>query len=348
MARVDPRSGTMLVFNHDPWRRLTAFRVGEHDRAVVVIGGQSDTFFSLNYIDSLTQSLVGSLGYSVVQPMFSSWFSAFGENTLENDNDDLDCLLGKLLEVGVKEVVLFGFNTGVQDILNYIENGDKAWMVKRLVFQGGMRNPEADLADIDALHAAKDVASRLVKSGFGNALMPPGLYSGPISPYRYLALGGRRLVKDFFNPNQTVDDMTMVLGHIRVPCLVLFCLVDTYNPSAAEKNAQSDKIQEAIPADTKVVHISASCDENLNFMRGSESLLADEVIQFLAAEDRKEKERRRDKMRGEVAEEKRKRSIVFQAKSGSMKRSPSQVSVSSHDDGRPSLHAHDSRLLVSS
>ncbi|KAJ9436263.1 hypothetical protein DIPPA_15639 [Diplonema papillatum] len=45
MARVDPRSGTMLVFNHDPWRRLTAFRMGEHDRAVVVIGGQRDTFF---------------------------------------------------------------------------------------------------------------------------------------------------------------------------------------------------------------------------------------------------------------------------------------------------------------
>ena len=353
-GNVDARSGTMLDFGHNPWKRLAAFRCGGHDRAMIVVGGQSDTFFSLNYISRLTEELIKNVGCCVVQPLFGSWYSGFGESTLENDFEEFDQLMEKLMETGVSEVILLGYSTGVQDVMYYLSSGRHASLVTRVIFQGGMGNPAQDEPSYEEAQKYKDEAVRMIRQGRGGHIMPAAAHALPISAFRYMALGGRRGVKDFFNPLQTQADMRLVLRPITVPCLLMFCLTDQYCPSDEARNQIAEKVlhhahvtntrrtqeffccrcppstnlppppptqvQESVTADVQVLWLDAACDENLMFLRGNEDKIADTIAAFLLDEDRKNHEKEADRVRTEMAEDKRKRSIVFQ---GRGRRSPS-------------------------
>ena len=243
----DTRQGTLIEFSNNPWRRLSAFRCGTHSRALIVIGGVTDTFFSLNYIDCLTESMVQAAGYSVVQPLFSSWFAGYEESTLANDTEELDGLMVKLAASGVTEVALLGHGTGAQDCMHYLSVGNHAHMVNRLILQGGIQDPEAGDLSYEMKQNYRDEAVRLIRAGRGNSLMPAEAHPLPVSAFRYMALGGRHSASDFFNPTQPLDDMQLVLGHITVPCLVLFCLTDKYCPSGERRQEIMDKVRRSPP-----------------------------------------------------------------------------------------------------
>eukprot|EP00756_Hemistasia_phaeocysticola_P024853 Hpha_TRINITY_DN15975_c1_g1::TRINITY_DN15975_c1_g1_i1::g.71322::m.71322 len=329
--KVDPTQGQLFVFNSNPWRRLTAFRTGTGSRALVVIGGHADGFFSLNYVEPLTVELVRS-GWCVVQALFSSWYTAYGQATLENDNEDMDQLLGKLKQMGVTEVCLLGYQTGAQDVLGYTQSSGKhVGMVTRVIMQGGVFDPEI-LRDkeYEIVPQLKDIAKQLIREGRGNEPMPEEKLPVSISAFRYMALGCRHGVQDFFRPWQDAEEMALVVGQIKVPTLVLFCLADKYNPTVQAKAEMQDKISQALPAFVKCRWIESSCDEQLNFLRGFEEEFTDEIMSFIIEEDKKAADRAADHQREQEAEERRRRSVVFQAKGGTaMKRSPSQVSVTS-------------------
>eukprot|EP01065_Artemidia_motanka_P034582 TRINITY_DN4215_c0_g3_i2.p1 TRINITY_DN4215_c0_g3~~TRINITY_DN4215_c0_g3_i2.p1 ORF type:complete len:375 (+),score=128.06 TRINITY_DN4215_c0_g3_i2:102-1127(+) len=329
-AKVDAHRGQMIVFNSNPWRRLTAFHCGDAPRAVVIIGGQSDGFFSLNYIESLTIELVKA-GWSVVQALFSSWYSAYGQATLENDNEDLDQLLGKLKQMGITEVCLLGFHTGAQDVLSFMQDGHNAKMVSRIILQGGVFDPAVHQENSFSQQTRdlKDKAKSLIFAGRGNEILPEEHVPVSISAFRYMSLGYRHGVQDFFAPWQDVDEMSMVVGHLTLPLLVLFCLSDRYSPTREERAALLDKMQKSTPGFVRAKWLEATCDEQLNFLRGMEEEFTHEIVTFLSVEDRKAADKAADVQREQEAEERRRRSVVFQAKGGGMKRSPSQVSVTS-------------------
>eukprot|EP01062_Namystynia_karyoxenos_P056709 TRINITY_DN47625_c0_g1_i1.p1 TRINITY_DN47625_c0_g1~~TRINITY_DN47625_c0_g1_i1.p1 ORF type:complete len:375 (+),score=140.91 TRINITY_DN47625_c0_g1_i1:95-1126(+) len=335
-SKVDPHKGTMIVFNSNPWRRLTAFRCGDANRAVVIVGGQADGFFSLNYLEPLTVELVNN-GWSVVQALFTSWYTAYGQATLENDNEDMDMLMAKLKQSGVTEVCLLGHHTGAQDVLSYVQAGQYAKMVSRVIMQGGVHDPkEKRERDFEHLDELKEEAKRLISEGRGCDMMPEERYPVPISAFRFMSLGGRHGVQDFFAPHQDPEEMAIVVGHIEVPTLLLFCLADKYCPTQHEKEELHDKIQQAMPGDLRCRWIESACDEQLNFLRGFEEEFTYEIISFLVEEDKKASNRAADLQREQEAEERRRRSVVFQAKGMNMKRSPSQVSVTSTADPPPS------------
>lgn len=328
--KIDPTQGQLFVFNANPWRRLTAFRHGSASRAVVVIGGHADGFFSLNYLEPLTVELVQQ-GWCVVQALFSSWYTAYGQATLENDNEDLDQLLAKLKQMGTTEVCLLGFQSGAQDVLSYTQSSARhVNMVSRVIMQGGAFDPEIlREMEYEAVPQLKDVAKQLIREGRGNEPMPEEKLPVSMSPFRYMALGCRHGVQDFFRPWQDAEEMSIVVGQIKAPTLVLFCLSDKYNPTAQAKADLQDKVSQALPAFVKCRWIESSCDEQLNFLRGFEEEFTDEIMTFLNNEDKKGADRAADRQREQEAEERRRRSVVFQAKGGNMKRSPSQVSVTS-------------------
>ena len=320
---IDPQSGRMLIFNKNPWRRLSAFQCGTHKRVLVVIGGQQNTFFSLNYVSELTEEM-DRIGYSVVQVMFTSWYSAFGDTTLENDCEDFDNLLQTLEDEGAEEISVLGFNTGVQDVINYFHSGLKSDLIKRVIFQGGLRDPRLDQVGYEQRQNYKDIATSLISQGLGNCLMPPEVHPGPISAFRFVAVGGRHGVKEFFSESLSVDEMSILLGHITAPCLLILCLSDQYSPSSDSRNDLMNKLNQSLPCDSRIRWIESSCDENLNPLKGFEEELTYEISGFIQQEERKQEDMRNDRLREEAAEERRKRSVVFQAKT-SKSRSGSKI-----------------------
>lgn len=295
---------------------------------MVLIGGQADGFFSLSYTEPLTQQLVDN-GWSVVQAMFTSWYAGYGNATLENDNEDLDALIHYLVtKDGMNEIVLLGFHTGAQDVLFYLQNGQHADKVTHVIFQGGLRDPKR-WRDIDPVtqQLYRDAAQRMIEEGRGNQLMPSEMHPLPISAFRFLALGGLQGVEDFFNPTLKEEDMVQIIGHIKVPTMILFCCTDDYRPPHAERTQLLDKIQTCIDADVTCRWLNGSADEHLNFLKGFEQEYISYIFNFLQEEERKKLEKEEETRREIEAEAKRGRSIVFQ-KAG-LKRSISQSSVSS-------------------
>eukprot|EP00995_Heteronema_vittatum_P013634 NODE_985_length_1110_cov_227.787936_g682_i0.p2 GENE.NODE_985_length_1110_cov_227.787936_g682_i0~~NODE_985_length_1110_cov_227.787936_g682_i0.p2 ORF type:complete len:356 (+),score=180.38 NODE_985_length_1110_cov_227.787936_g682_i0:91-1068(+) len=320
--------GTMLEFSDNPWSKLVAFLQGDSQRYFVIIGGQADGFFALNYHSKLVE-LLKSHDWTVVQALFTSWYAGYKEATLENDKEDLDLLLRKLSERGAKEFVLMGHHTGAQDVLFYMQNGEYADKVSFVIFQGGIRDPvkyKENDASTQGLYTR--TATQMVAEGRGNQLLPASMHPIPISAYRFLALGGMQGVQDFFNPLQTDAQMAEWVGHIQVPMLVIFCLDGDYQVSHAERTDLLDKIQTCVDADVTCKWLPGGCDEHLNFLKGFEEETVAAVVSFLSEENHKRGERE-DEVRREVeAETKRGRSVVYQ-KPG-IKRSISQSSISSN------------------
>eukprot|EP01012_Entosiphon_sulcatum_P003538 TRINITY_DN1115_c0_g1_i1.p1 TRINITY_DN1115_c0_g1~~TRINITY_DN1115_c0_g1_i1.p1 ORF type:complete len:330 (+),score=79.36 TRINITY_DN1115_c0_g1_i1:186-1175(+) len=320
--------GKLFVFNTNPWRKLSAFRVGNSRRCLILIGGQADGFFSLSYTEALTQQLVDG-GWSVVQAMFTSWYAGYGSATLENDNEDLDQLVHHLVtKDGMTEIALLGYHTGAQDVLFYLQNGQYASKVTHVVFHGGLRDPKR-WKDVDpiAQQFYRDAAQRMVDEGRGNQLMPAEMHPLPISAFRFLALGGLQGVEDFFNPTLKEEEMVNIIGHIKVPTLIMFACTDDYRPLHADRTQLLDKIQTCIDADVSCKWLQGAADEHLNFLKGYEQEYTSYIVTFLQDEERKKLEKEEEQRREIEAEAKRGRSIVFQ-KAG-LKRSISQSSVSS-------------------
>jgi hypothetical protein len=326
---VDPHRGEFFVFNQNPWRKLTAFKVGEAQsgRCLVVVGGQADGFFSLNYVEPLTVQLVQK-GWAVVQAMFSSWYSAYGAATVSNDIEDLDMLLHHLVtKMGFSEIVLLCYQTGVQDLLFYLQDGQLRDKISRVIFQGGMRDPAKIIEDDPHLQKShRERVEQMVKDGKGSQLVPTHMHPRPISAHRYMALGFKHGVQEVFDARQTEDEMAQVIGHISVPALILFCCEDSYRPNHETRSELFDKIQTSVSADVTTKWIPGACDEQLNFLSGFEETLTRYVVEFLDEEDQKLREKDEESRRAKEADAKRGRSVVFQ-KAG-LKRSISQSSIS--------------------
>eukprot|EP01006_Ploeotia_vitrea_P054001 TRINITY_DN67836_c7_g6_i1.p1 TRINITY_DN67836_c7_g6~~TRINITY_DN67836_c7_g6_i1.p1 ORF type:complete len:366 (+),score=52.32 TRINITY_DN67836_c7_g6_i1:108-1205(+) len=325
---VDPHRGKMFVFNENPWKKLTGFRVGDAPRAVILVGGQQDGFFALNYTEQLTKRMVAE-GWSVIQALFGSWYAGYGRAVLENDSEDLDALLRYCVnKFDMTEFALFGFHTGAQDVVFYMQNGDYRSKVSRVILQGGMRNPkEFKEHDPATQEMYRQVAQEMIEMGRGNNLMPEAMHPRPISAFRFLAMECNQGVQDFFNPHLSEDDMAQIVGHIEVPILILFCMDDNFRILHNDKKELEDKIQSAIPGDVSCRWIEGGCDEWLNFLKGFENELTKCVADFIDQEHRKRLEKDEEQRREAEAESKRGRSIVYQ-KHG-LKRSISQSSLSS-------------------
>eukprot|EP01006_Ploeotia_vitrea_P065698 TRINITY_DN93651_c0_g1_i1.p1 TRINITY_DN93651_c0_g1~~TRINITY_DN93651_c0_g1_i1.p1 ORF type:complete len:337 (+),score=44.15 TRINITY_DN93651_c0_g1_i1:41-1051(+) len=325
---VDSHQGDLFVFNDNPWKKLVAFRVGDSPKCAILIGGQQDGFFALNYIDKLTEDLVGQ-GWCVIQALFGSWYAGYGRAVLENDKEDLDALLRYCMQnFNAEEFALFGFHTGAQDAVFYLQEGQYKDKVSHLILQGGMRNPTEfgdDNTETQEMH--RELAQTMVEQGRGNCLMPEAVHPRPISAFRFLAMDMNQGIQDFFNPRLSADEMAQVVGHVEIPTLVLFCMDDNYHLIHDEKMTLFDKVQLAIAGDVSIEYVDGGCDEWLNFLKGSEKRLSDRVVQFLLNEGMKRAEKEEEARKANEAEAKRGRSLVHK-KSG-LKRSVSQSSLGS-------------------
>ncbi len=85
--------------------------------ALVFIGGLGDGPHTVPYIRTVAGHLASSaadLSYSVFEVRMSSSFSAFGYSRLEDDVNDLGCLVDYLRGIGKEKVVFMGHSTGCQ------------------------------------------------------------------------------------------------------------------------------------------------------------------------------------------------------------------------------------------
>jgi|EP00670_Eutreptiella_braarudii_P006996 hypothetical protein len=324
--------GLLMEFGSNPWRKLVAFIQGEFKRCIVLVGGQSDGFFALNYHQQLVDEL-SNKGWTIVQALFTGWYAGYGSATLENDNEDMDLLLEKLLEKGMEEIVLFGHHTGAQDILFYMQNGQYVSKVSHVIFEGGLRNP-AKMSEDEASYQklARERALDMISEGRGSQRMPADMHPVPISANRFVALGGKHGVEDIFNPDQSEEEMAEFIGHLRVPVLIIFCTEADYRVKHSEKMAVLDKIQVCIDADVTTRWLWGGCDEHLNFLSGFEDETVAQISRFLQDEENKRCEREEESRREAEAESKRGRSVVYQNRH--LKRSTSTSSISSIGSNR--------------
>ncbi len=101
----------------------------------------------------------------------------------------------------------------------------------------------------------------------------------PVSAARYCSLHEKLGEEDMFSSDLTREELDERLGHIKVPCLLLFCGKDQYVPSNIDTTKLAKTVSEAISSSIAVI-LSGS-DHSVSDLHSQEQL-AKALTNFLA------------------------------------------------------------------
>lgn len=310
------QTGRMFLCGADPYRRIPVFLSGQAERCVVVIGGQSDGFFSLNYLGSLIKELSGE-GWAVAQVQLASSLAGCPGNHI-SDGQDLDDVMGILLKQhNMKELTLFAFNTGVQIAIEFMEKGRNTELVTRVVLQGVIRDPEDELFSVETTYKRIKRAKELVAEGKGESYAEMAkLYDHPVSAARVASGGILSIQEAVYIPavRGDVETLRSNLNKITVPLLIM-CARQTEGSEQnklkeVEKNAVSVIEQAASTKDISVSFFDEVCDERRRMLNTAQGKHTATVVMFLQQQDKNRKDREEAARQNEAEQLRRSRSIL--------------------------------------
>jgi Protein of unknown function (DUF1749) len=106
-----PLDGRLHLYSLEP--RLVAFESGPPTSdAVVFVGGLNDGLAALPVLPQLHEGLAQAR-WSLVQPILSSSYKQWGQNSIDSDAAEINRLCEYLANKGKKRIVLLGHSTGV-------------------------------------------------------------------------------------------------------------------------------------------------------------------------------------------------------------------------------------------
>lgn len=313
---VAPVNGQLFTYGDDPTRRMSVFITGaaENRRCLLLVGGQSDGFFSLLFIRSL-MSQTDSIGWAVVQVQLASSCWGYGGRTHQDDAEDIVKLLYRLnSDFHMCEVTLVAWGTGVQVALAVLGTEDAKDIVSRVIFHGVVQ--DADDAFFHRESHAHRVAQALemVDSGRREQPLPMSVYDLPMSAAR-LSTGGLPSLQEALwvpalAPSHAILPLSTVFQtSLRVPLLLLVATHPAYRPTEAVKVAFTAAIKHAA-TDASVEFMNDTCDEYRRMLRGSEATHTAAVVMFLKEQDRKRAEREEQDRLNAAENLRRSRSIL--------------------------------------
>eukprot|EP00028_Trichosphaerium_sp_Am-I-7-wt_P014243 CAMPEP_0168509332 /NCGR_PEP_ID=MMETSP0405-20121227/706_1 /TAXON_ID=498012 /ORGANISM="Trichosphaerium sp, Strain Am-I-7 wt" /LENGTH=202 /DNA_ID=CAMNT_0008526757 /DNA_START=78 /DNA_END=686 /DNA_ORIENTATION=- len=164
---------------------------------------------------------------------------------LNRDCKEIDELVKYLIDnEGSESIVLFGFSTGAQDVVTYLKGdaiSDREYM--------------ATLADTEQY---QELASKLIKEGKGDELMPRACDEAPITAYRYASISGNDTEDDIFSSDFTDAQLASNLGHINVPCLQIVSGSDSYVPDNIDVHAHAHRMKKYINAEVEILYLDSA------------------------------------------------------------------------------------------
>jgi len=240
--------GHLFRFEHpDSNAPRVGFICGKnYENVLIFIGGLTDGFLSVPYLDHLSKRLLEK-GWSLVQVILSSSYSGYGISSLEKDKTELISLIDHIIKnFGTKNIVLLGHSTGCQDIVHFLR-GSPSPIVKKVILQG----PVSDRDFMETLPNTKDGLARsqqYLKQGTPNRLLEyPEDHNIPITAYRFQSLVGRLTDDDMFSNDLTNDELGSLFAHIQIPCLLVFSMNDEYVPDFVDTRQLAGRLSSSIP-----------------------------------------------------------------------------------------------------
>eukprot|EP01134_Creolimax_fragrantissima_P007850 CFRG7850T1 len=272
-------------------RGLVAFESPATDNDVnrlgymVFLGGLGDGLLAVEYVPDLIDT-VGPLGWSVVQPILSSSYTAYGHLSIANDVRDIDDLLTTLFDRhkcqcgSAPKFILLGHSTGCQDIISFLRSGRNTSHISKAILQA----PVSDREYISTLENASrclTIAKSMVAEGKALEFMPRDSWDIPITAERYASLAGRMTPDDMFSSDLTDEELTNIFGHVTIPTLWVFGLDDEYVPAFVDKVKMGERIEWSMPCSNSVLFFVQGGNHALE---GKSSTFCAEVHRFLMSE----------------------------------------------------------------
>lgn len=307
-------AGRLLTFHNDPFLKIPVFLSGDANRCILTVGSQTDGFFVLTYMQLLAEE-AQKAGWATAQLMLSSSFVGRGPITHERDAEDVDALLALLAkEHGITEVTLFGFGTGVQVVLELMENGENTDLVSRVVLQGIVCDPSQTYFTPTAAAARLAAAEALFSAGNGGAEDMGAMrdhYDIPITPARVCKGGSLTLMEAFWGPALAKDSVKIAntLNQVRVPLLLMVALGVGYRISDEERRG-FEAVMHAAASTTElsIQFFEDISDERRRLLRAEDAKHVAAIVFFLRGEDDKRTAR-------EVAEEEERKEMERRSRS---------------------------------
>lgn len=309
--------GKLFTFYKDPYRRIPVFLSGNAPRCVVWTGGQGDGFFSLGYMQQLIDEL-GHVEWSVAQWTPASSFVGYGGQCHHRDAEDLDELLGELVNTyGMRELCLFATSTGVQVVLEALERGRYREYVSRVVLQGIVANVNSELFAATTTQARLAKAKALVSNGVKEDISAmEGVYDIPITPARYATGGYPSIQEALWVPALINDVKTLrsVLSVINVPLLVMISMHSDFTVTEKEQEAFESRVKgNSATTETFISYFNDTSDERRRMLKASEAQHTAAVVFFLAEQDEKRRQREQAISQAQAEQDRRSKSILAQS-----------------------------------
>ena len=304
----------MLTFHTDPFLPIPVFLSGDQRRCILWIGAQCDGFFSLNYMPQLIQE-AATIGWSVAQLLSSSSFLGHGGRSHIQVAEDLDLLVGLLLnETQMREVTLFATSTGVQVALEFLDNGRNAEAVTRVVLQGFVCDPQDSFFNAKGVHRRLARAKELCDAGQRESVEGMGAYYDiPITPGRCVKGGAITVQEAFWVPASTgdVEGLAKVMRSVRVPMLVLLAAGPKYSVTVEQRKKFEAQLKSAASTtELTIAFMDESCDEARRMLKSSQVQHTVAVVEFLKDQDNKRKVRDEKEKQALLEEARRNRSVL--------------------------------------
>ncbi|CAF2766877.1 unnamed protein product [Rotaria sp. Silwood2] len=221
------------LFLYDSKYKLVAFESGSlsSSRCLILIGGLTDGLLSLPYVEKLSSKLESlSKPYSLIQPLFRSSNLQYGWHTINDDIEDLKCLINYLINNRnhLKSIILMGHSTGCQDIIHYLRQDKNHSKIIQVILQG----PVSDREYLSKISSTKDQLDYCFKnSKYINEWLPRYLHDPPLTIQRCLSLNQQNSIEDFFSSDLTDEQLKNIYDNIETPITWIWSKQDEYVPN---------------------------------------------------------------------------------------------------------------------
>ncbi len=311
----------MFLFGADPYRRSTAFLSGPTNsnlsRCIIVLGGQGDGFFSLNFIPQLVAEL-GKAEWCLVQTVLSSSTQGHPGNHIA-DAMELDELVGILVrQMEMKEIGIFAYSSGIQVALRMLESGSNKVWISRVILQGVVRKDIGEEIFTEE-HQKKllNRAEELARDGRGGDCSEmSALYDLPISAGRVSKGGILSLQEGVWAPSIRGQRELLRENLRSITCPLLVMLARQVEGEQKEETQRlhsvvKSAIEEcASTKDVQVAFFDEVCDERRRMLNTAQAPHTSAVVMFLMEQDAIRNKREEEAKQREADEMRRSRSIL--------------------------------------
>lgn len=289
---MEVTAGRLMYYYKDPFRKVPIFISGDAPRCVLWMGGQSESFFTINYFGELAKDLGGD--WSFAQMELPSSHIAYGAQDHLRDAEDVDDILELLsAKQNMQEIVLFATSTGVQVALALLANGRNAHMITRVILHGIVSPIDNEFFNDAATARCRERVMELLAAGRkedSEAMV--GYYDLPITAARLSGGGFPSLQEALWQPALSGDNGTVskALGHIAVPTLIMIAAEAQYKPSQEMVDTVVIAAKTALgcSSDDSVVQVfNDTCDELRRLLKADIPQHVKAITAFLQANDEK-------------------------------------------------------------